>query len=942
MAWSRWFYYWWMGIKLECVSVRNRQKVTQPKLELLETRLAPALAAVSLANTQTATGNDISETHTRFVQNEQAITDDGRYIVFHSLADDLADAQDNNDSYDVFLYDRDASGNKVTLLSRHHTNTTTAADGISMHPSIDPEGNYVAFWSTADDLIDEITIPSDSVALYVYNIDREELRLASFAPDPSGALVAANDSRPIEEGGFLPPALTVTHTVEDEETVKVAYTSNARNIDLSYEGYDHQPTSTAPRQGTAGGSPLYYSLLYMYDWHSEVNTLISGNYNVPEGGGPAVPTFPALSQADVEGFSVGYNPTDGPVIAFRTDAYDLMEGQIESDNDPTFYGISMFSVDLFVWKDGTNTLASHAWNDPLLEASVDPQLTTDFAEGGAVHTPVISADGTSVAYWANDIDLITGYELGGPEESGQGFLAQLYLYDVATNSSVLVSHQHGSPTKTAYADRAWSTQTGGGVDMRTVSISADGSFLAYTSNAVDLGGVGNDTITTNSAQNVWHYDAGTGTNLQVSLYNREGEITKGTAPTISNDGQLVAYVDNSSERRPLFPGLPFFTASQVSQSDVRIWSFEDPGAIPEIAGETDPSDGVAFWPIISGDGSTFVFTSTGANLVSESDGNEGGKDVFTLDVPGDPNNNPPVGMDDMYMTNEDQTLDVAEAQGVLVNDSDPDGDPITAILASDVTNGTLDLQSNGSFVYTPDANYFGEDVFTYRVSDGKASSDLVTVTIVVKPINDPPVGVDDMYMVNEDETLDVAEAEGVLANDTDIDGGPLTASLESDVTHGTLDLQSDGSFVYTPDANYFGDDVFTYRVSDGMDSSDPVTVTIVVKPINDPPVGVDDMYMVNEDETLDVAEAEGVLANDEDIDGGPLTASLETDVTHGTLDLQSDGSFIYTPDANYFGDDVFTYRVSDGMDSSDPVTVTIVVKPINDPPVGVDDMYMVN
>ncbi|MGF1583156.1 MAG: Ig-like domain-containing protein, partial [Gemmataceae bacterium] len=314
-------------------------------------------------------------------------------------------------------------------------------------------------------------------------------------------------------------------------------------------------------------------------------------------------------------------------------------------------------------------------------------------------------------------------------------------------------------------------------------------------------------------------------------------------------------------------------------------------------------------------------------------------DPVTVTITVRATNDPPVGVDDMYMVNEDETLTVPNPmfEGVLANDIDIDGDDLTASLETDVTHGTLDLQSDGSLVYTPDANYFGDDVFTYRVSDGIASSDPVTVTIVVKPINDPPVGVDDMYMVNEDETLSIA-AEGVLANDEDIDGDDLTASLESDVTNGTLELQSDGSFIYTPDANYSGNDTFTYRVSDGTDSSDPVTVTIAVEPVNDPPVGMDDEYTVEEDETLSIA-AEGVLSNDEDIDGDDLTAALDGEVSNGILKLNPDGSFDYIPDANFNGTETFTYRASDGDLESDPITVTIIVESVNDLPVAVPDMF---
>src|SRR5262249_20296085 len=134
-------------------------------------------------------------------------------------------------------------------------------------------------------------------------------------------------------------------------------------------------------------------------------------------------------------------------------------------------------------------------------------------------------------------------------------------------------------------------------------------------------------------------------------------------------------------------------------------------------------------------------------------------------------NNPPVANNDSYSTNEDTPL-TASAPGVLANDSDPDGDAITARLVSGPSHGTLTLNSNGSFTYTPAANYNGPDSFTYQANDGNANSNTATVSITVNPVNDAPVAVNDAYSTNEDTPLSVA-APGVLANDSDVDGNSL-------------------------------------------------------------------------------------------------------------------------------------------------------------------------
>jgi VCBS repeat-containing protein/predicted outer membrane repeat protein len=369
-------------------------------------------------------------------------------------------------------------------------------------------------------------------------------------------------------------------------------------------------------------------------------------------------------------------------------------------------------------------------------------------------------------------------------------------------------------------------------------------------------------------------------------------------------------------------------------------------------------------------------------------------------------NSAPVAVNNNYSTNEDTQLTVS-APGVLGNDTDTDGDPLTAVLNSSTTHGTLTFNSDGSFDYTPALNYNGSDSFTYHANDGALNSSIATVSITITPVNDAPVansqsvttaedtlkaitltatdvdgdpltwsivtppahgaltgtapnlnytpnlnynGPDSFTFKVRDGTVDsniatvsititpvndapVANPQSVTTTEdtakaitltaTDVEGDTLTWSIVTPPAHGTL-TGTAPALTYTPDANYNGPDSFTFKVNDGHVDSNVATVTITVTPVNDAPVAVVDSYVTNEDTTL-IVDAPGVLGNDTDAENDPLTAILNVGPTHGDLTLNANGSFVYTPDANYFGIDSFTYHANDGKLDSNIATVTIVI-----------------
>lgn len=194
----------------------------------------------------------------------------------------------------------------------------------------------------------------------------------------------------------------------------------------------------------------------------------------------------------------------------------------------------------------------------------------------------------------------------------------------------------------------------------------------------------------------------------------------------------------------------------------------------------------------------------------------------------------------------------------------------------------------------------------------------------------------DAYAVNEDEVLTV-EAPGVLANDVS-DGGTLcvTGSDPTGLAGSIGDgVAADGSFTFTPTANFNGTTSFTYDLGEHPPGTCPetgvqATVTITVTAVNDPPTAAADTFIVLRDRTLNVG-APGVLLNDDDIDGDSITAVKDTNPTHGVVTLAGDGSFSYTSVAGYLGPDAFSYHASDDVLSSPTRVVSLSVRAI--PPV---------
>jgi large repetitive protein len=271
-----------------------------------------------------------------------------------------------------------------------------------------------------------------------------------------------------------------------------------------------------------------------------------------------------------------------------------------------------------------------------------------------------------------------------------------------------------------------------------------------------------------------------------------------------------------------------------------------------------------------------------------------------------------MAVSDRYTLNEDSVLTVA-APGLLANDTDDSG-TMTAVKVTNPLRGTLNLNPDGSFTYTPIANYSGPDIFLYRVGDGMLTSNLAIVVLTVRSVADAPVAVSQSVSLKEDTVKQIT------LSASDADGNPLSFAIVTPPAHGVLNGRLP-NVTYTPAANYHGPDSFTFRASDGTLSSNVATVTLTVTPVNDAPVALAAKHTMPPNTTLTRQ------AGAKDVDGDALTYTITTQPTRGTVTLNAaTGVFIYKPQAGRPRADFFLFRVTDGKTSSSSARIDIQIQ----------------
>jgi hypothetical protein len=262
-----------------------------------------------------------------------------------------------------------------------------------------------------------------------------------------------------------------------------------------------------------------------------------------------------------------------------------------------------------------------------------------------------------------------------------------------------------------------------------------------------------------------------------------------------------------------------------------------------------------------------------------------------------------------YITNT--TFNTVE-NGSLVDTlltSDVENQATVVALVSSGANGNAVIQPTGAFTYTPDANFSGQDQFVAEVEDASGAKRTHTITVNV---NDLPVLNTSTFSMNEDNVLN----SNLVSTDSN---GIVTYAIETQPTSGSLTLSPSGAFTFTPTANYNGVDKFTVKLTDTLGATRDSEVNVSIQPVNDVPSIITKQF----DAILNLQLVGAFTFHD--VDGDPVTPVLSTQATSGVAVVNNDGTFTYTPNPDFRGDDSFFVQVSDGKGGTAVETIQVTV-----------------
>jgi len=321
---------------------------------------------------------------------------------------------------------------------------------------------------------------------------------------------------------------------------------------------------------------------------------------------------------------------------------------------------------------------------------------------------------------------------------------------------------------------------------------------------------------------------------------------------------------------------------------------------------------------------------------------QGGSDTATVTLTVNPVEDLPIAENDNFVAVEDTVL----SGNLLVDngngsDNDPDGDQISVQVSSFVTaqGASVTLAANGDFTYTPALNFTGNDVFSYTLEDINGNTAIGTVNISVGSVNDAPILTNNGGTADEDTVFTVSAAM-LSVFDTDNTPGQIVFTVNSLPVNGLLALNGtalavndtftmqniiDSLVTFTPNANENGAFGFDFTVSDGINTLPSELFQMTINAVNDAPVSQNDSVTTYTNTPIAI----DVLSNDYDVENSTITVSSATHGNYGNVAINTDGTVTFTPNADFVGNDSFTYEVSDGQITS-TATVNVTVESLDD------------
>jgi len=359
---------------------------------------------------------------------------------------------------------------------------------------------------------------------------------------------------------------------------------------------------------------------------------------------------------------------------------------------------------------------------------------------------------------------------------------------------------------------------------------------------------------------------------------------------------------------------------------------------PQGTWTVDATGNVTFTPAANFNGTATIPYTVQDNTTATSN-------TATLTVTVTPVNDGPVVDDENVTTPEDTPVSGDLTDG---GDSDADGNlVVTTTPVNGPDNGTIVINPDGTFTYTPNANFFGNDTVVVQICDDGTPLPAIcvndTIFISVTDVNDNPVADDNSTTTNEDNPVTV----NVTSTDTDADGtiisstvdlDPLTPGQQTTVTtpEGTWTVDGTGNVTFTPAANFNGTATIPYTVEDNDGgTSNTATITVTVAPVNDGPVVDDENVTTPEDTPVSGDLTDG---GDSDADGNlVVTTTPVSGPGNGTIVINPDGTYTYTPDADFNGTDTIVVQICDDGTPLPAIcvndTIFVTVTPVNDAPV---------